>query len=151
MGLHGSRSWHTGGTRGGTAKRGQQQCDVGNAGARQQKVGRAAVRQVSDAWDCREARGGAGLLQRRATASGGFSGQSGGVARRGGASARPRSGGAEAGATHGRAQSSAGAAGAAHMASQSSGGAQQRNRGKGERGRRRRTGLQFPERTGTLL
>jgi hypothetical protein len=59
---------------------------------------------------------------------GGSGGQSGGVARRGGASARPGSGGAEAGATHRRAQSGAGVA---HMASQSSGSAQQRNRGGG--------------------
>jgi hypothetical protein len=146
-----SRSCHAGGARGGTAKRGQQQCDVGNAGARQHKVGRAAAQQGSDAWDRREARGGAGLLRRRATARSGSGGQSGGVARRGGASARPGSGGVEAGPTRGRAQSGAGVAGAAHMASQNSGGARQRNRGEGERGRRRRTRLQIAENTGTLL
>jgi hypothetical protein len=47
----GIRSCHAGGARGGTAKLGQQQCDVGNAGVRQHKVGRAAARQRSDAWD----------------------------------------------------------------------------------------------------
>jgi hypothetical protein len=68
------------------------------------------------------------LLRRRATAKGGSGGHSGGVARRGGASERPGSGGAEAGATRGRAQSGAGSAGVAHVASQSSGSARQRNR-----------------------
>jgi hypothetical protein len=63
-----NRSWHAGGARGGTAKLGQQQCDVGNAGARQHKVGRAATRQGSDAWDHREAGGGTDCLA--ATASG---------------------------------------------------------------------------------
>jgi hypothetical protein len=102
MWLHGNRSWHAGGTRGGTAKLGQQQCDVGNAGARQHKVGRAAARQGSDAWDRREAGGGTDHLA--ATASGGEEqlGQTaGGVARRGEASARPGSGGAGAGAARG--------------------------------------------------
>jgi hypothetical protein len=62
MWSRGSRSCHACGARGGTANRGQQQCDVGNTGARQHKVRRAAARQGSDAWDRREARGGTGLL-----------------------------------------------------------------------------------------
>jgi hypothetical protein len=75
---------------------------VGNAGARQHKVGRAAARQESDAWDRREAGGGTDHLA--VTASGGVEqlGQTvGGVARRGEASARPGSGGAGAGAARG--------------------------------------------------
>jgi hypothetical protein len=112
----------------------QRQCDVGNAGARQHKVGRAAAGPGSDAWNRREARGGAGVA---ATASGGEVrlGQiAGGVARRGGASARPGSGGAEAGAARGREQSGAGAAGAAHMAGQCGGsGARRETKERGKR------------------
>jgi hypothetical protein len=68
MSSYGNRGWHTGGTCGGTAKLRQQQCDVGNAGARQHKVGRAAARQGIDAWDRREVGGGTDHLA--ATASG---------------------------------------------------------------------------------
>jgi hypothetical protein len=56
---------------------------MGNAGARQHKVGRAAARQGSDAWDRREAGGGTDRLA--ATASGGEArlGQATGVTWRG--------------------------------------------------------------------
>jgi hypothetical protein len=57
-----NRSWHAGGARGGTAKLGQQHFNVGNAGAREHKVGRAAARQGSDAWNHREAGGGTDRL-----------------------------------------------------------------------------------------
>jgi hypothetical protein len=89
---------------------------VEDARAGQHRVGRAAARQGSDAWNHREAGGGTGVA---ATASGGEArlGQTAGdVARQGEASARSGSGGAKAGVTRGRAQSGAGAAGVAHMA-----------------------------------
>jgi hypothetical protein len=82
MWSRGNRSWHAGGARGGTTKLGQQQCDVGNAGARQHKVERAAARQGIDAWNRREAGGGTDRFA--ATASGGeeqFGQTAGGVAR----------------------------------------------------------------------
>jgi hypothetical protein len=75
------------------AELGQRQCDMEDAMAGQHGVGRAAARQGVDAWDRREARGGAGLLRRRATARGGSGGQSGGVARRGEDSAARGGGG----------------------------------------------------------
>jgi hypothetical protein len=62
---------------------------LGDAGARHHKVGRAAARQGSDAWDRREVGGGAGVA---ATASGGEEqlGQTvGDVVRQGEASAGP--------------------------------------------------------------
>jgi hypothetical protein len=74
---------------------------VGDAGARQHKVGRAAARQGSDTWDRREVGGGAGVA---ATASGGeeqLRQTTGDVARQGEASAGPGSGGAGAGAARG--------------------------------------------------
>jgi hypothetical protein len=130
---------------------GQRQCDVGNAGTRQHKVGRAAARPGSDAWDRWEAGGGAGVA---ATASGGEEqlGQTAGdMARQGKASARPGSGGADAGAVRGRPQGGSGVGKCTAHGWQSSGGARQKNRGEGERGRRRRTQLRIAENTGTPL
>jgi hypothetical protein len=72
---------------------------------RQLKVWRAAARQESDAWDCREAGGGTNRLA--AMASSGeeqLRQMASGVARRGEASARLGSGGAGAGAARGRPQ-----------------------------------------------
>jgi hypothetical protein len=54
MWLRPSTSWRTCNARGGTAKLGERQCDVEDAWARQHKVGRAAARQGSDAWDRRK-------------------------------------------------------------------------------------------------
>jgi hypothetical protein len=113
------------------AELGQRQCDVEDARAGQHGVGRAAARQGSDAWNRREAGGGAGVA---ATASGcevRLRQTAGDVARQGEASARPGSGGAEAGVTRGRAQSGTGAAGVAHMARAA---AAARGRGKQRRG-----------------
>jgi hypothetical protein len=124
---------------------------VGDTGARQHKVGRAAARQGSDAWDHREAGGGTGVA---ATASGGEKqlGQTAGdVARQGEASVGPGSGGAGVGAARGLPQGGSGVGRCMAHGRQSAGGARQRNRGEGERGRRKRTQLQFAENTGTPL
>jgi hypothetical protein len=90
------------------------------------------------------------LLRWRAAARGGSGGQSGGVAEAGTASAGSGKAAARQGRACGPVQDSTEAAGVAHMAGQSGGGAERKQRRR-EGGRRKRTRLQFSERTGTLL
>jgi hypothetical protein len=94
----------------------QRKCNVEDARAGQHGVGRAAARQGSDAWNCREQEVALESLRWRAAVKHGSGRQLSGVSRRVEASARPVSGGAEARAARGRAQSGARVAGAAHMA-----------------------------------
>jgi hypothetical protein len=151
MWSHGSRSCHAGSARGSTAERGQQQCDVGNAGASQHRVGRAAARQGSDAWDHRKQEVALELLRRRAAVKHG-SGKRRTTWR---GEEEPARGREAAGQRLGRRvdgrRAALGRGGAQHMTGQSCGSARQRNRGEGKRGRRRRTQMQFAENTGTLL
>jgi hypothetical protein len=102
-----------------------------DARAGQHRVGRAAVRQGSDAWDRRKKEVVLELLQWRAAVQRGSGRRRTTWRGQGVASAGSGSGGAEAGATRGRAQSGAGAARAAHMARAA---AAARGRGKQRRG-----------------
>jgi hypothetical protein len=106
---------------------------VGNAGARQHKVGRAAARQGSDAWDRREVGGGTDRLAATVSGSEEQLGQTaGGVARRGEASARPGSGGAGVGAARGLPHGGSGAGRCTAHGRQSGGGsrAEEQRRGR---------------------
>jgi hypothetical protein len=124
---------------------------VGDAGARQHKVRRTAARQGSDAWDHRKQEVVLESLRRRSAAKHGSGRPQ--TTWRGQAVASARSGKAtvERGRARGRAQSGAEAAEAAHMAGAAAAACDRENRGKGERGRRRRTQMQYHRNAGTLL
>jgi hypothetical protein len=134
------------------AELGQEHCDVEDARASQHGVGRAAAQQRSDAWNVGRQEVARVMLRWRAAVKHSSGRQSGGVSRRGQASARAGSGGVEAGVARGEVLSSAETAGAAHMAGRMAAarGRGEQRRGR-ERGRRRGTQMQYHRNAGALL
>jgi hypothetical protein len=130
-GVHGGHGRGSGRGGGGVA-RGEEGSEESYGGGRPE----------SDMWGHREAGGGADRVAMTASGSERRLGQTtGGVARRGEASAGSGKAAARQGKARGRVQSGAGAAGARHMAGRAAAARGQRSRGGRERGRRKRTEL----------